>query len=171
MPESTGIFEKVKLSVAALPLLIGPALGSTAFAEGADQGYSAKTEHEIEANIDEVDTTVHEILGEDNCSVTIYDYLRHDGAFPRKRSEISDALTAICPEPKDKVGFENSTRLIESYMKDISDLEGDKSHQADLKHVTSRERWAYGLGGFTVGAFATNAMIALIKRPKKAKNQ
>jgi hypothetical protein len=163
MPNS---FEKIKDIVRISPILIGPAIGATVLADYADRGYSQSQVENIESYIAEIDAKNHELIGPANeCQINVYDFLREDDSFPLDRQEIMETLSASCENPN--AVTEDDTRLMESYMADLSAAVNDRNDLVlDKKSVTVVERIAFGGFGLSLGFIASSGLFIIRGRSR-----
>lgn len=151
------------------PLAIGPYLGATALAEFSDRGYSPEQVQELTVDIAEIDAEIRADIGEENqCQLTIYNFLRASDEFPTERNAIRSALKRVCEEPKHY--SDDTYRLIESHMQDMADIYDARASEMEKSSVDFEERLRYGFLGLAAGAVATYAVTGAATRYNNKKS-
>lgn len=155
--------DAIRTAVFGISIMSGIA-SSVYLAEYIERDYSPERVQEIDEEIQDIDKTVAGLLGEDECHVGIYNYLRDSNSFPTHTQNIKTELSRGCESPLD----ENTSRLVGSYVTDLEAFHTEKvSHVNDLRYVSVEERLAFGIVGFGVIGVALNGLGKVLHRSRR----
>jgi hypothetical protein len=129
--------------------ILSGVVSSIYLAEHVERDYSPERVEEIDEEIQKIDETVVELLREDECHVSIYNYLRDSNSFPAHAQKIE-------------------TELSSSYTTDLQDLQAERYTQInDLRYVSVDERIVFGIAGFGIVSMALNGLGKVLHRSQR----